>query len=249
MTIHPDFRVVIPARLGSTRLPRKPLAEIAGKPMVVHVAERAQASGAEQVWIATDSEEIEHAAHSNGIAVRMTSSQHLSGSDRIAQLVHELGWSAETVVVNVQGDEPLVAPALIRQVALQLHSHPAAAMATACHAIHQPDELANPNVVKVVCDAAGYASYFSRSAIPHARDGQAAPAFRHIGVYAYRAEFLKQFTELPPAPTERCEALEQLRALWHGYKISVAVSEGMPAPGIDTEEDLQRVRALFDAQR
>lgn len=246
----PRFRVVIPARLGSTRLPRKPLAEIAGKPMVVHVAERAHTSGAEQVWVATDSEEIEHAAQAHGISVRMTSAQHLSGSDRIAQLVHDLGWSAETLVVNVQGDEPLIAPGLIRQVAAQLELHPAAVMATACHAIADAAELANPNVVKVVCDAAGYANYFSRAPIPYARDANfSQPAFRHIGIYAYRADFLKQFTELPAAPTERCEALEQLRALWYGYKISVAVSDGVPGPGIDTEDDLRRVRALFDAQR
>lgn len=248
--MNPRFRVVIPARLGSTRLPRKPLAQIAGKPMVVHVAERAHASGAEQVWIATDSEEIEQAAQANGIAVRMTSPRHLSGSDRIAQLVHELGWSAETLIVNVQGDEPLIAPALIRQVVMQLDLHPIAAMASACHAISEPADFANPNVVKVVSDAAGYASYFSRAPIPYLRDSHAPqPAFRHIGIYAYRADFLKQFTELPPAPTERCEALEQLRALWHGYKISMAVSETAPGPGIDTEEDLQRVRALFAAQR
>lgn len=244
----PRFRVVIPARLGSTRLPRKPLAQIAGKPMVIHVAERAYASGAEQVWIATDSEEIEQVANANGVSVRLTSAQHASGSDRIAQLVHDLGWSAETLVVNVQGDEPLIAPALIRQVATQLELHPAAAIATACHAIAEPAELADPNIVKVVCDAAGYASYFSRAAIPFARDGTFPEmAYRHIGIYAYRAEFLKQFTELPSAPTERCEALEQLRALWHGYKISVALSQSAPGPGIDTEEDLQRVRALFAA--
>lgn len=244
----PRFRVVIPARLGSTRLPRKPLAQIAGKPMVIHVAERAYASGAEQVWIATDSEEIEQVANANGVSVRLTSAQHASGSDRIAQLVHDLGWSAETLVVNVQGDEPLIAPALIRQVATQLELHPAAAIATACHAIAEPTELADPNIVKVVCDAAGYASYFSRAAIPFARDGTFPEmAYRHIGIYAYRAEFLKQFTELPSAPTERCEALEQLRALWHGYKISVALSQSAPGPGIDTEEDLQHVRALFAA--
>lgn len=244
------FHVVIPARLGSTRLPRKPLADIAGKPMVVHVAERAHASGAEEVWIATDSPEIEQAAHANGIAVRLTSTDHLSGSDRVAQLVHELGWSAETLVVNVQGDEPLIAPLLIRQVAMQLESHPAAAMATACHAISEPIEIENPNIVKVVCDAAGYASYFSRAAIPFPRDTHAQKsAFRHIGIYAYGVEFLKQFTQLPAAPTERYEALEQLRALWHGYKISVAISEAEPAPGIDTEADLQRVRALFASSR
>lgn len=245
-----SFRVVIPARLGSTRLPRKPLAEIAGKPMIVHVAERARASGAEQVWIATDSEEIEHTAHANGLSVRLTSADHPSGSDRIAQLVHDLGWSADTLVVNVQGDEPLIAPALIRQVAMQLESHPAAAMATACHALLETAELDNPNVVKVVCDAAGYASYFSRAPIPYTRDAATTRmAFRHIGIYAYRADFLKQFTQLPPAPTEHCEALEQLRALWHGYKISVAICEAAPGPSIDTEDDLRRVRTILEARR
>lgn len=241
----PHFKVAIPARLGSTRLPRKPLADIAGKPMVIRVAERAQASGADEVWIATDSVEIEAAANSFGISVRLTSSEHASGSDRIAELTRILGWSAETIVVNVQGDEPLIAPGLIRAVALELDSHRAAVMATACHALHDRAEFEDPHAVKVVCDAAGYASYFSRAPIPYPRDGQI-KALRHIGIYAYRVEFLRAFTELPPAPTERSEALEQLRALWHGYRIAVVSSDDPPSPGVDTEQDLARVRALFD---
>lgn len=241
----PHFKVAIPARLGSTRLPRKPLADIAGKPMVVRVAERAKASGADEVWIATDSQEIEAAANSFGINVRLTSSEHASGSDRIAELTRLLGWSAETIVVNVQGDEPLIAPSLIRAIALELDSHRAAVMATACHPLYDRAEFEDPHAVKVVCDAAGYASYFSRAPIPFPRDG-AIQALRHIGIYAYRVEFLRAFTELPPAPTERSEALEQLRALWHGYRIAVVRSDEAPSPGVDTEQDLARVRALFD---
>lgn len=240
------FRVVIPARLGSTRLARKPLAEIAGKPMVVHVAERAQASGADEVWIATDSTEIEAAAQSFGIDVRLTSSEHASGSDRIAELTRLLGWSAETIVVNVQGDEPLIAPALIRLVALELESQCFAAMATACYPLHDRIDFEDPHAVKVVCDAAGYASYFSRAPIPYPRDGGAVEALRHIGIYAYRVEFLRRFTELPVAPTERAEALEQLRALWHGYRIAVVRSDEAPGPGVDTEQDLARARALLE---
>lgn len=244
--MHPRFKVAIPARLGSTRLPRKPLADIGGKPMVVRVAERAQASGADEVWIATDSTEIEAAAHSFGIPVRLTSSEHTSGSDRIAELTRLLGWSAETIVVNVQGDEPLVAPGLIRAVALELDSHRAAVMATACHPLRDQAEFEDPHAVKVVCDAAGYASYFSRAPIPYPRDGGPIEALRHLGIYAYRVEFLRCFTELPPAPTERTEALEQLRALWHGYRIAVVQSDEAPSPGVDTEQDLARVRALFE---
>jgi 3-deoxy-manno-octulosonate cytidylyltransferase (CMP-KDO synthetase) len=250
------FTVLIPARYASTRLPGKPLADIAGKPMVVRVAERALASGAARVAVATDDERIRAAVAAHGIEVCMTRADHPTGTDRLAEAARALQLPADAIVVNVQGDEPLLAPALIRDMATLLAARPGAAIATACHAIDDPAEAFNPNVVKVVLDRRGYALYFSRATIPWARDAFATthervpaglPLHRHYGLYAYRVSFLADFPTLPPAPIERFEALEQLRALWHGYRIVVAVTEGTPAPGVDTPEDLARVRALYAA--
>ena len=246
------FKVVIPARFASTRLPGKPLADIAGKPMVVRVAERALQSGATEVWVATDHEEVAQAVRAHGMNVCLTSPDHASGTDRIAEVAAQRGWGDEEIVVNVQGDEPLIGTELIGAVAQHLHDHPMASISTACHALHERAEMFNPNVVKVVLDRESYALYFSRGAIPYARDAFAAgafpealPAYRHIGIYAYRVSFLNTYGNLAPAAIEQFEALEQLRALWHGYKISVAITAAAPAAGVDTPEDLQRVRELF----
>jgi len=249
-----SFTVIIPARYTSTRLPGKPLADIAGKPMVVHVAERAQHAGAERVVVATDDERIKAAVEAHGIAACLTRADHPTGTDRLAEAARLLELADDAIVVNVQGDEPLLAPALIRAVAELLAAHPDATIATACHAIDDPEEAFNPNVVKVVLDANRYALYFSRATIPWARDAFAAsraaipaglPLYRHYGLYAYRVRFLRVFPTLSPAPIERFEALEQLRAVWHGHRIIVEITEGTPAPGVDTPEDLARVRALY----
>ncbi len=260
ITHHPspitmNFKVVIPARYASTRLPGKPLADIAGKPMVVRVAERALQSGASEVWIATDHTGVADAGRVHGINVCMTSPLHVSGTDRLAEVALQRGWSDEEIIVNVQGDEPLIAPDLIGLVARHLHDHPAASISTACHALLGDAEMFNPNVVKVVLDRQGYALYFSRAPIPWARDAWANaprsalprdfPAYRHVGIYAYRAGFLKIYATLSPAAIERYEALEQLRALWHGYRISVALAHAAPLAGVDTMDDLERVRGLF----
>jgi len=251
------FTVLIPARYASTRLPGKPLLDIAGKPMVVRVAERARSSGATRVVIATDDQRIIAAAAEHGIEAVMTHENHSTGSDRLAEAAAVLGLDDAAIVVNVQGDEPLLEPALIREVAELLSAHPDAAIATACHAIDDKAEAFNPNVVKVVLDRSGYALYFSRATIPWARDAFAdglreippkMPLYRHYGLYAYRVSFLRHYPALPPAPIERFEALEQLRALWHGYRIVVTVTRGTPAPGVDTAEDLERVRALYAAE-
>ena len=248
-----DFIAVIPARYASTRLPAKPLADIAGKPMVVRVAERAAQSGASAVWVAADDERIITAVKEHGYQALLTSTHHTSGTDRLAEAMDMLSLDDDTIVVNVQGDEPLIDPVLIHAVARELRLHPEAVMATACHAIHDYATLTNPNVVKLVMDAEGYALYFSRAPIPWPRDAFAAgqslpdglPVFRHIGLYAYRAGFLRQYAGLTPAPIERFESLEQLRVLWHGHKISVAVSELPAQPGVDTAEDLAMVRQLW----
>jgi 3-deoxy-manno-octulosonate cytidylyltransferase (CMP-KDO synthetase) len=250
------FTVLIPARFASTRLPGKPLLDIAGKPMVVRVAERAQASGAARVVVATDDERIRAAAAAHGIDAVMTSSSHSTGTDRLAEAAAQLGLDDSEIVVNVQGDEPLLEPDLIHAVADTLTAHTDASIATACHLIEDPAEAFNPNVVKVVLDRDGYALYFSRATIPWARDGFAAapntipnglPLYRHYGLYAYRAGFLRLYPSLPSAAIERFEALEQLRALWHGHRIIVSITRGAPAPGVDTEQDLERVRALYAA--
>ena len=249
------FAVLIPARLASTRLPDKPLADIAGLPMVVRVAQRALQSSAERVVVAADDARIVDACKAHGVQALLTRTDHASGSDRLAEACAQLGLVDDAIVVNVQGDEPLIDPALIDAVAHTLASHPDASMSTAAHAIESIDDFLNPNVVKAVLDAQGNALYFSRAPIPWWRDGFAkggppsvlpAPApLRHIGIYGYRAGFVRQFPSLPPAPVEATEALEQLRALWHGHRIAVHVSAHAPGPGIDTPEDLQRVRALL----
>ena len=248
------FTVLIPARYASTRLPGKPLADVAGKPMVVRVAERARQSGAERIVVATDDERIRDAVTAHGFESVMTRADHATGTDRLAEAAVRLRLPADHIVVNVQGDEPLLEPALIRQMARLLAGASDAAMATACHLIDDPREAFNPNVVKVVMDARGYALYFSRATIPWARDAFAAdsdtvppglPLYRHYGLYAYRVAFLLDYPTLAAAPIERFEALEQLRALWHGHRIVVAITEGTPAPGVDTDDDLERVRALY----
>jgi 3-deoxy-manno-octulosonate cytidylyltransferase (CMP-KDO synthetase) len=250
-----SFTVLVPARLASTRLPNKPLADIHGLPMVVRVAQRAALSKASQVVVAADSQEIVSACEAHGIRALLTRMDHPSGSDRLAEASALLGLTDDDVVVNVQGDEPLIDPDLINQVATLLSKRPAASMSTAAHTIDQVAEFTNPNVVKVVVDQAQLALYFSRAPIPWWRDGNtqgiqnlpSPPPLRHIGIYGYRVGFLKAFPQLPPAPIESCEALEQLRAMWHGHKIAVHVTDKAPGPGVDTPEDLARVRELFRA--
>ncbi len=247
------FRVVIPARYASSRLPGKPLADIGGRPMVLHVLERALQAGAESVVVATDDVRVQQAVEAAGHQAMMTSPDHQSGTERLVEVAETLGWPDDTLVVNVQGDEPLIDPALIREAARQLVLHDDAVMATLAHPIHDHADFINPNVVKVVADEAGYALYFSRAPIPWPRDAfaaqQAMPhelgALRHIGLYAYRAGFLRTYAGLASSPLERFEMLEQLRVLWHGYRISLGMTPTAPAPGVDTPEDLERVRALF----
>ena len=294
------FKVIVPARMRSTRLPGKMLADIHGKPLVAWVAERAAASGAEEVVVATDHADIAQALSARGCKVISTSPDHPTGTDRLAEAVDKLGLRDDEIVVNVQGDEPLIDPALVRAVAAELaasadasiataahpiddaivvnvqgdepllepalmrevagtlSSHADASIATACHPIQDAAEAFNPNVVKVVLDRHGYALYFSRATIPWARDAFAdgaravppeLPLYRHYGLYAYRVGFLRQYPTLAPAPIERFEALEQLRALWYGYRIIVRVTRGAPAPGVDTAEDLERVRGLYAQHR
>ena len=248
------FHVVIPARHASTRLPGKPLLPIAGKPMVVRVAEQAAKSGAQQIWVATDHHAIAAAVHEHGFKACLTHEHHASGTDRLAEVVEQRGWDDDTIVVNVQGDEPLIPPELIRAVAGHLAAHPGCAIATACHAIHDEADFRNPNIVKAVTDKDGNALYFSRAPIPYPRDAFAAgqtmpdglPGLRHIGIYAYRAGFLRRYNQLAPAAIERFESLEQLRALWHGYKIGITVTDAAPPAGVDTEADLHAARASFE---
>ncbi len=247
----PVFQVVIPARMRSTRLPGKMLADVAGKPLVVWAAEAARASGAASVVVATDHEDIARAVRAHGAKACMTSPDHPTGTDRLAEAARLAGMRGHDIVVNVQGDEPLIDPRLIRTVAESLETHPGAAMATAAHPVHEAATFFDPNVVKVVVDEAGYALYFSRAPIPYARDAFAAtrerlpegiPAYRHIGIYAYRASFLEAYASLAPTAAERFEALEQLRALAHGHRIAVAIWPHPFEAGVDTAEDLERVR-------
>lgn len=256
MTAAAPFRIVIPARYASTRLPAKPLADICGKPMIVRVLERVQGAGARETWVATDHAGVRDAVVAAGGAVVMTRADHPSGTDRLAEVAAARGWDDGDIVVNVQGDEPLIDPAIVAAVAEALARDPEAAIATAAHAIHDPAEVFDPNVVKVVCDAAGRAQYFSRAPIPWARDAWAGggrtlpadlPVRRHVGLYAYRVGFLRRYAGLAPSPLEHWEALEQLRAMWHGYRIRVLELGGVPAAGVDTPQDLERVRALFAA--
>jgi len=249
------FRVVIPARYASSRLPGKPLVDIGGRPMVLRVLERALLAGAESVVVATDDTRVQQAVEAAGYQALMTSPDHQSGTERLVEVAETLGWPDHTLVVNVQGDEPLIEPELIREAARQLVLHDDAVMATLAHPIHDHADFINPNVVKVVADEAGYAVYFSRAPIPWPRDAFAAQAdmpqelgaLRHIGLYAYRAGFLRAYAGLAPSPLERHEMLEQLRVIWHGHRISLGITPTAPAPGVDTPEDLERVRQLFSA--
>lgn len=250
-----DFFALIPARLASVRLPRKPLADIGGVPMVVRVARRAMQSHALRTVVAADSQEIVNACAAHGVQAVLTREDHSSGSDRLAEACEQLALDDQAIVVNVQGDEPLIDPALINAVAELLQTMPDATMSTAAHAFSSVESFADPNAVKVVTDARGRALYFSRAPIPWWRDGYATgvtalphPApLRHIGIYAYRAGFLRRFPFLPPSPLEALESLEQLRALWHGHPIAVHVAHAAPGPGVDTPADLERVRALITA--
>ncbi len=260
------FTVLIPARLASTRLPNKPLAHIAGVPMVVRVAQRVAGAAPEaralRVVVAADDVSIIQACRQHGIESVLTRTDHASGSDRLAEACDLLQLDDSHIVVNVQGDEPLIDPRLVGAVAVLLERHTQASMSTAAHVLASQEEFDNPNIVKVVCDAQGFALYFSRAPIPLARDHrdrawwldsndpllqQAAP-MRHIGIYGYRAGFLRLFPRLAPAPLERAEALEQLRALWHGHRIAVHVTDRDPGPGIDTPQDLERVRQMFQGR-
>jgi 3-deoxy-manno-octulosonate cytidylyltransferase (CMP-KDO synthetase) len=251
------YTVLIPARLASSRLPDKPLADLAGLPMVVRVAQAAARSQAQQVVVAADDPRIVQACADHQVQALLTRTDHASGSDRLAEACGLLGLADDACVVNVQGDEPLIDPAMIDDCAALLASRPDCVMATVAHAITDAAEFINPNVVKVVLDAEQRALYFSRAPIAWWRDGFAAglrpdtalptdPApLRHVGLYAYRVGFLKRFPQLPPAPLEKLESLEQLRVLWHGHRIAVHVSARRPGPGVDTPADLARVRQLL----
>ncbi|MCL6746335.1 3-deoxy-manno-octulosonate cytidylyltransferase [Kosakonia sp. R1.Fl] len=243
-----SFVVIIPARYASTRLPGKPLVDINGKPMVVHVLERARESGAERIIVATDNEEVMHAVQAVGGEVCMTRADHQSGTERLAEVVEKCGFSDDTVIVNVQGDEPMIPPAIIRQVAENLAARDVG-MATLAVPIHSAEEAFNPNAVKVVMNAEGYALYFSRATIPWDRDRFAQSRetigdtfLRHIGIYGYRAGFIRRYVSWQTSPLEQIEMLEQLRVLWYGEKIHVAVASVVPGTGVDTPEDLARVR-------
>lgn len=247
-----SFSVIIPARLASTRLPDKPLADIHGLPMIVRVARRAALSKARQVVVATDAPEVQAACAAHGVRALLTRADHVSGSDRLAEACEQLGLDGRELVVNVQGDEPLIAPTMIDACAALLSQREDCVMATVGHALDDAAEFANPNVVKLVADARGTALYFSRAPIPWWRDAPAStPGFqpgavlRHVGLYAYHAGFLRRFPGLAVSPLEQIESLEQLRVLWHGERIAVHVSAEKPGPGVDTPEDLDRVRALI----
>lgn len=256
-----EFLAIIPARLASTRLPRKPLADIGGKPMVAHVADRARASGAKRVVVATDAPEVVAALRAYAIEVLLTSPEHPTGTDRLAEVVNQLALEDDAIVVNVQGDEPLIDPAIVRACAERLAADPGCAIATAAHPIEHVDDFLNPNIVKIAFDVRGRALYFSRAPIPCPRDAtlaaraSAAPLvlpkgfqpWRHIGLYAYRAGFLRQFPTLSVPDVEAYECLEQLRALAHGHAISVLTLTEAPLAGVDTPEDLDRVRQVLGA--
>lgn len=251
------FTVLVPARMASTRLPDKPLADLGGLPMVVRVARQAARAGALRVVVATDDARVLAACAAHAVEAVLTRADHASGSDRLAEACVLLGLDGDDIVVNVQGDEPLIDPILVRQCADLLATDPEAVVATAAHAIHDAADFANPNVVKVVLDARLRALYFSRAPLPCWRDASAAgrpalppdgTALRHIGLYAYRAGYLRQFPSLAAAPLERLEALEQLRVLWHGGRIVVHIAAQAPPAGVDTPEDLARVRALLAEQ-
>lgn len=240
------FIVIVPARLASTRLPRKPLADIGGQPMIVRVAQRALLSAATEVVVATDSEEIAQVCEQHQIKVILTRADHPTGTDRLGEVAIKLNLDPQAIVVNVQGDEPFIPPELINQVAQTLAENTHCAIATAGLPIEDQGEIDNPNVVKIAMNKRGQALYFSRAPIPYLRDTQnqiSQRCTRHIGIYAYRAAFLSQFSNLEPAPIEQAESLEQLRALWHGFHIQVMITSEAPPPGIDTPEDLIRAQA------
>jgi 3-deoxy-manno-octulosonate cytidylyltransferase (CMP-KDO synthetase) len=259
------FRVVIPARFGATRLPGKPLIEIGGQPLIAWVWERARASSAAEVLVATDDPRIADVCRGFGAEVAMTAAEHRSGSERIAEVVEQRGWRPDEILVNLQGDEPGIEPALIDQVALGLVRHPDAGMSTLACPIEDVPTLFDPNVVKVVIDRGGYALYFTRAPVPWHREGfrsapgglpsslpadlpQATPFLRHIGLYGYRAGFLARYLCWSPSPIEEAESLEQLRVLWHGGRIHVSLAASRPGPGVDTPHDLQRVEAWLAAR-
>lgn len=247
-----QFKVMIPARYGSTRLPGKPLLEIAGRPLIQHVVERAWESAAEEVIVATDDQRIVDACAAFGAEAEMTAASHRSGTDRIAEVIERRGWADDTVVVNLQGDEPAMPSALVDQVAADLAGRAGAGMATLAHLIEDAQSLFDPHVVKVVTDSTGFALYFSRAPVPWHRDEfvggrQALPSsvrfLRHIGLYAYRAGFIRRYVQWPPAPLELAESLEQLRVLWHGERIHVSVTDLDPGRGVDTSQDLANAEA------
>jgi 3-deoxy-manno-octulosonate cytidylyltransferase (CMP-KDO synthetase) len=246
-----DFRIVIPARFASTRLPGKPLADINGRPMIEHVYQRACQIGASEVLIATDDTRIEEAAIGFGAPVVMTSNDHPTGTDRLAEVAKLRGWGDDDIIVNLQGDEPLTPPAILLQVARNLRDNPQAGIATLCVRIDDAGELLDPHKVKVVRDARGFALYFSRAPIPWERDvldvesDQLARAWRHIGIYAYRAAFLHEYAQMQPCQLESLEKLEQLRAMWYGVRIHVDEAQTVPGPGVDTASDLAQVAALL----
>ncbi len=253
-----SFHVIIPARYASTRLPGKPLLDIGGKSMLQHVCERAEESGAASVTVATDDQRIADAVEKFGGAVCMTGEHHQSGSERLAEATQKLGLADDDIVVNLQGDEPLMPPTLLAQVAQLLEGDHGADMATLCTRIHTAAELFDPHVVKVVMNALGNALYFSRAVIPWDRDAFAVTTeelpekalhYRHLGIYAYRAGFLQRYITMEPCGLERMESLEQLRVLWHGGHIQVAEAVELPGPGVDTEADLDKVRALVAARQ
>ena len=250
-----SFTVIIPARYASSRLPRKPLADIVGKPMIQHVWKKAQQASANRVIIATDHEEIEKVAKAFGAEVCMTSSEHNSGTERLSEVIEKMAIADNEIIVNVQGDEPLIPPAIIQQVAQNLAENQVN-MATLAVKLETKEELFNPNCVKVVTDQKGMALYFSRAAIPFARDHFAdcddafvasQPYLRHIGIYAYRAKFVNQYSRWQPTVLEKLESLEPLRALWYGEQIHVDLAKEAPQVGVDTLEDLERVRAILTA--
>lgn len=246
-----SFVAIIPARFASTRLPGKPLIDIHGKPMVVHVMERALESGADRVIVATDNQQVADAVSAAGGEVCMTRADHQSGTERLAEVIDRYQFADETIIVNVQGDEPMIPPVIVRQVAENL-AKSEAGMATLAVPITTAEEAFNPNAVKVVRDAQGYALYFSRAAIPWdrerfaiSRDTIGETFLRHIGIYGYRAGFIRRYVSWEPSPLEHIELLEQLRVLWYGEKIHVDVARAIPSVGVDTQEDLERVRAAM----
>ena len=250
-----SFKVVIPARYASTRLPGKPLADLAGKPLVQWVYEAARGSGASQIFVATDDRRIADAVKAFGGDVCMTGESHRSGTERLAEVARILAWSADEIIVNVQGDEPLIPPAVIAQTAHDLAAHPEASLATLSTPVTDIEELFDPNVVKVITDRSGYAIYFSRAPIPWDRDGfdgaekvsstEVAYA-RHLGIYAYRAGYLRDYAAMQPCALEQAEKLEQLRAIWHGHRIHVATAAELPGHGVDTPADLEKVRQFLN---